>query len=143
MGEVRLRGGLPPSVCRLDHLVLTCDDVAATVAFYERVMGFTGVETSGRWALRFGQQKINLQQRGRELEPHAIKPTPGSGDLCFVTNAPLEQWLEHLLLEGVVIVDGPVARLGALGPIKSVYVRDPDGTLIEISQYDEADTSQK
>ena len=121
----------------MDHLVLTCEDVAATVSFYERVMGFAGVETTGRWALRFGQQTINLHQKGREIEPHALKPTPGSGDLCFLTEAPLEQWLEHLLLEGVVIVEGPVARPGAMGPMQSVYVRDPDGNLVEIARYDD------
>ncbi len=126
-----------PAIERLDHLVLTCDDVATTVAFYERVLGFVGLEASGRWTLRFGQQKINLHQREREAEPHAMKPTPGSGDLCFVTEAPLEQWLEHLLVEGVVIVEGPIARPGALGPMQSVYLRDPDGNLIEIARYDE------
>ena len=125
-----------PEIVRLDHLVLTCEDVAATVAFYERVMGFAGIETGGRWALRFGQQKINLHHKGREVEPHALKPTPGAGDLCLITEAPLEQWLEHLLLEGVVIVEGPVARSGALGPMQSVYVRDPDGNLVEIARYD-------
>ena len=136
MGETRSSA---PEI-RLDHLVLTCEDVAATVAFYDRVLGFAGVETGGRWVLRFGQQKINLHQKGREIEPHALRPTPGSGDLCFLTEAPLEQWLEHLLLEGVVIVEGPVARSGALGPMQSVYVRDPDGNLIEISRYDNPDT---
>ena len=133
MSETKLNG---PEIVRLDHLVLTCEDVAATVMFYERVMGFRGVETGGRWALRFGRQKINLHQKGREIEPHAMKPVPGSGDLCFVTEAPLEQWLEHLLLEGVVIAEGPVPRSGALGPMRSVYVRDPDGNLIEIARYD-------
>lgn len=121
---------------RLDHVVLTCEDVPATVAFYQRVMGFRAVETAGRWSMHVGQQMINLHQRGREAEPHAIRPTPGSGDLCFVTRAPLEQWLEHLLLEGVVIAEGPVARMGALGPMQSVYVRDPGGTLLEIARYD-------
>ena len=125
-----------PSILRQDHLVLTCDDVAATVEWYRRVLGFEATETTGRWALRFGEQKINLHQKGREIEPHALKPTPGSGDLCFVSEASAEQWLEHLLVEGVVIVEGPVARSGALGSMQSVYVRDPDGTLIEISRYD-------
>ena len=131
-----------PVILRLDHLVLTCEDVSATVAFYERVMGFAGVETGRRWALRFGQQMINLHQKDREAEPHAMTATPGSGDLCFVTAASLEQWLEHLLIEGVVIVEGPVARLGALGPMQSVYLRDPDGNLVEISRYDQADAVQ-
>ena len=124
-----------PLILRLDHLVLTCEDVAATAAWYRRVMGFEVMEVAGRWAVRFGQQKINLHQKGREIEPHALKPTPGSGDLCFVSDATLEEWLEHLLVEGVVIVEGPVPRSGALGPMRSVYIRDPDGTLLEISQY--------
>ena len=126
-----------PTVLRLDHLVLTCDDVATTVAFYQRIMRFEGVETDGRWSLRFGQQKINLHQKGREIEPHALRATTGSGDLCFVTQAPLDQWLEHLLIEGVVIVEGPIAQAGALGPMQSVYLRDPDGNLVEISRYDD------
>ena len=137
MDKVSAGGAAAPAIVRLDHLVLTCEDAAATVSFYERVMGFTGVETGGRWALRFGQQTIHLHQRGREMEPHAMEPTPGSGDLCFLTEAPLEQWLEHLLLEGVVIAEGPVARAGAMGPMQSVYVRDPDGNLIEIARYAE------
>ncbi len=130
-----------PTILRLDHLVLTCDDVATTVGFYTRVMSFDAAEASGRWSLHFGKQKINLHQKGREIEPHALKPTPGSADLCFITEAPLEQWLEHLLLEGVVIAEGPVARTGALGPMHSVYLRDPDGNLIEISRYDWTDAS--
>ena len=129
--------GSAPPIERLDHLVLTCADLAATAAWYERVMGFQAVEKTGRWALRFGEQKINLHQRGREIEPHALKPAPGSGDLCFVTVATLEEWLEHLLVQGVVIVEGPVAREGALGPMQSVYVRDPDGSLVEIARYDD------
>ena len=126
-----------PEVIRLDHLVLTCDDVTATVDWYKRVLGFEARETSGRWALRFGQQTINLHQKGREIEPHALRPTSGSGDLCFITEAPIDQWLEHLLIEGVVIVDGPLARSGSLGPMQSVYLRDPDGNLVEISRYDQ------
>ncbi len=128
-----------PTILRLDHLVLTCEDVAATVDWYTRVLGCASEETSGRWALRFSQQKLNLHQKGREIEPHALKPTPGSGDLCFITRTPLDQWLEHLLIEGVVIVEGPVARSGALGPMQSIYVRDPDGNLVEVSRYDQPD----
>ena len=104
-------------------------------------MGFDAADASGRWSLRFGQQKINLHQKGQEIEPHAPRLTPGSGDLCFITEAPLEQWIEHLLLEGVVIAEGPAARAGALGPMQSVYVRDPDGNLIEVSRYDQTGAS--
>ena len=124
-----------PAIARLDHLVLTCEDVPGTATFYQRVLGFTPVEKSGRWVLQFGEQKIALHQKGREAEPHALRPTAGSGDLCFLTEAPLEQWLEHLLIEGVVIVEGPVRRSGALGPLQSVYLRDPDGNLIEVARY--------
>ncbi len=138
MNEITRSG---PTLLRLDHLVLTCDDVAATIAFYKRVLGFATIQEGHRWALRLREQTIHLHQKGRELEPHAMEATPGSGDLCFVTEAPLEQWLEHLLLEGVVIVEGPVARSGALGPMQSVYFRDPDGTLLEIARYDHTDAS--
>ena len=138
MSEMRVSG---PAVAQIDHVVLICEDVAATASFYERVMGFSGVKLGERWTLRFGHQQIHLHQRSREIEPHALKPMPGAGDLCFRTDAPLEQWLEHLLLEGVVIVEGPVSRSGALGAMQSVYVRDPDGSLIEIARYDETDTN--
>ena len=140
MSGVSSKEFLLPSILRIDHLVLTCEDVTATVEWYRRVLGFEAKEAEGRWSLHFGQQKINLHQKGRELEPHALKPTPGSGDLCFLTDASSEEWLEHLLVEGVVIVEGPIARVGALGPMESVYVRDPDGTLVEISRYDAAVT---
>ena len=130
-----------PMITRLDHLVLTCDDIATTVAFYQRVMGFEGVQTDDRWALRFGHQEINLHQKGREIEPHALRATAGSADLCFITQAPLQQWMEHLLVEGVVIVEGPVTRSGALGSIQSVYLRDPDGNLLEVSRYDDGVSS--
>ena len=123
---------------RMDHLVLTCADVELTVEFYRRVLGFEACEAKGRWALRFGQQKINLRQKGREIEPHAMTPTEGSGDLCFVSEDSTDEWMEHLLKQGVVIVEGPVAREGALGPTQSVYFRDPDGNLVEVSHYDAA-----
>jgi len=122
---------------RLDHLVLTVRDLDATIAFYTRVLGMQAVSfgLQGRKALSFGNQKINLHQAGKEFEPKALKPTPGSADLCFVTTVPLAEVQAHLAAQGVAVEEGPVARTGAVGPITSVYVRDPDGNLIEISNY--------
>jgi len=118
----------------LDHLVLTVADVEATCVFYRRVLGIEVVTfAGGRKALAFGRQKINLHERGRELEPKAEHPTPGSGDLCFLTSVPLEDVVAHLASERVAIIEGPVRRTGATGPILSVYFRDPDGNLIEVS----------
>jgi catechol 2,3-dioxygenase-like lactoylglutathione lyase family enzyme len=121
---------------RLDHLVLTVADVERTVGFYTRVLGMTA-ETfgGGRRALHFGQQKINLHQAGREFEPKASRATPGSADLCFVTTTPVEEVAAHLAAQGVAVEEGPVERTGALGPMRSVYLRDPDGNLLEISAY--------
>ena len=119
---------------RLDHLVLTVRDVPATCAFYARVLGMT--ETTfgaGRKALAFGNQKINLHLYQHEFEPKAACPVPGSADLCFITSTPLAQVVEHLLACDVAILEGPVARTGALGPITSVYFRDLDGNLIEVA----------
>jgi catechol 2,3-dioxygenase-like lactoylglutathione lyase family enzyme len=90
---------------------------------------------AGRKALCFGQQKINLHQAGMEFEPKAVRPTPGSGDLCFITSTPVAAVIEHLKKAGVAIEEGPVPRTGATGPIQSVYFRDPDGNLIEVSNY--------
>ncbi|WP_369959348.1 VOC family protein [Pseudomonas benzenivorans] len=121
---------------RLDHLVLTVADVDATVAFYERVLGMRHeLFGSGRSALVFGTQKLNLHQAGREFEPKAARPTPGAIDLCLISDWPLERILSHLAEQGVEIEEGPVLRTGALGPIESVYFRDPDGNLIEIGRY--------
>ena len=118
----------------LDHLVLTVADVEATCSFYRRVLGMEVVTfAQGRKALGFGRQKINLHLRGHEFEPKAERPTPGSGDLCFLTSTPLGEVVAHLTAEGVAIVDGPVRRTGATGPILSVYLRDPDGNLIEVA----------
>jgi catechol 2,3-dioxygenase-like lactoylglutathione lyase family enzyme len=118
----------------LDHLVLTVADVAATCAFYQRVLGMEVVTFGvGRKALAFGTQKINLHQSGREFEPKAQRPTPGSADLCFLTSVPLAQVQAHLAACGVVVSEGPVQRTGAQGPILSVYFRDPDLNLIEVS----------
>jgi catechol 2,3-dioxygenase-like lactoylglutathione lyase family enzyme len=118
----------------LDHLVLTVADVDATCAFYARVLGMETVAfAGGRKALAFGQQKINLHPHGRESEPKAQRPTPGSGDLCLLTATPLDEVVAHLAAERVTIIEGPVRRTGATGPILSVYFRDPDGNLIEVS----------
>ena len=123
-------------VNRIDHIVLTVHDIEMTCEFYSRVFG-TQVITFGnsRKALLFGEQKINLHEVGNEFEPKALNPTPGSGDICFITHIPLEHVIEHIRLCGVEIVDGPVGRTGAMGPIESIYLRDPDGNLIEISNY--------
>jgi catechol 2,3-dioxygenase-like lactoylglutathione lyase family enzyme len=119
---------------QLDHLVLTVRDVEASCAFYESVLGMRIVTFGeGRKALRFGSQKINLHQAGREFEPKALCPTPGSADLCFLTDLPLEQVIAHVESCGVAVIEGPVLRTGALGPIRSIYFRDPDGNLIEVA----------
>ncbi|MGC8101853.1 VOC family protein [Metapseudomonas otitidis] len=121
---------------RIDHLVLTVADIPRTVDFYQRVLGMRHeVFGEGRSALAFGQQKLNLHQAGREFEPKAAHPLPGAIDLCLVTTWPLGRLLAHLVAEGVAVEEGPVRRTGALGPIESVYVRDPDGNLIEIGRY--------
>ena len=121
---------------RLDHLVLTVQDIVATCDFYSQVLGMQ-VITFGeqRKALRFGQQKINLHQLGREFESKAEHPAGGSADLCFIVSTALSDVIEHLKRCEVPIIDGPVQRTGALGAIESVYFRDPDGNLIEMSVY--------
>lgn len=122
---------------RFDHLVLTVADVERSGAFYSRVLDMEVVTFGGgRKALRFGQQKINLHEAGREFEPKARRPTAGSADLCFVAGVPLDEVVEHLGTCGVAIEEGPVMRTGAVGPIRSVYIRDPDGNLVEIASYE-------
>jgi catechol 2,3-dioxygenase-like lactoylglutathione lyase family enzyme len=121
---------------RLDHLVLTVADIARTCEFYTRVLGMEVVRFGeGRTALRFGQQKINLHAAGEIPGLVAEKPTPGSGDLCFITSLPLAAVTAHLQDCDVPIVAGPGPRAGAVGTIQSVYIRDPDHNLIEISNY--------
>ncbi|WP_281016741.1 MULTISPECIES: VOC family protein [unclassified Minwuia] len=124
----------------LDHLVLTVASIPATVRFYTEALGMQ-VETfgQGRTALRFGNQKINLHEAGREFEPKADRPTPGSGDLCFLTTVPLADVLAHLEALGVPVLEGPVQRTGASAPILSLYLRDPDGNLIEVSNILDSD----
>jgi catechol 2,3-dioxygenase-like lactoylglutathione lyase family enzyme len=126
----------PMRVNSLDHLVLTVADLEITTDFYSRVLGMEVVTFGeGRTAIAFGDQKINLHQRGKEFEPKAISPTPGSGDLCFISDVPLSQVQTHLAAHGVDIEVGPVGRIGARGPMTSIYIRDPDGNLIEIANY--------
>ncbi|MDP9878451.1 catechol 2,3-dioxygenase-like lactoylglutathione lyase family enzyme [Variovorax boronicumulans] len=119
----------------LDHLVLTTANEEACVRFYVETMGMT-LETfgAGRRAFRFGNQKINLHVKGHEFEPKAELPTPGSLDLCFIASVPLEEVVARLQAQGVPILEGPVMRTGATSRIRSVYVRDPDLNLIEISE---------
>ncbi|QSI30306.1 VOC family protein [Variovorax sp. RKNM96] len=119
----------------LDHLVLTTANEETCVRFYVDALGMT-LETfgAGRKAFRFGNQKINLHVKGHEFEPKADVPTPGSLDLCFIAAVPLEAVIERLGEKGVPIIEGPVIRTGATSRIRSVYVRDPDLNLIEISE---------
>ncbi len=124
---------------RLDHLVLTVRDVAATCDFYARVLGMEVVTFGeGRKALAFGRQKINLHQQGKEIEPKAAVALPGTADLCLIATETPQAVLAHLRACGVPVLDGPVPRTGATGRITSVYFRDPDENLIEVSSYDEA-----
>lgn len=121
---------------RLDHIVLTVKDIEATCAFYSKVLG-TKVVTfaDNRTALTFGKQKINLHRAGHEFEPRALRPTPGSADICLIAETSLADVIQHLRACGVKIIEGPVIKTGAVGPIESVYIRDPDLNLIEISNY--------
>ncbi|RVT82164.1 VOC family protein [Rhodobacteraceae bacterium CCMM004] len=127
-----------PHVAALDHLVLTVADPEATAAWYGRILGtrhetFRPADGSLRHALRFGRQKINLHRAGAEWDPKAACATPGSGDLCFLSDDLLEAWQAHQAAAGVTVEAGPVARTGAEGPIRSLYLRDPDGNLLEIA----------
>jgi catechol 2,3-dioxygenase-like lactoylglutathione lyase family enzyme len=123
------------NIDRLDHLVLTVRDIEATRAFYRKVLGMKEITFSGRKALAFGNQKINLHEYGNEFEPKALRPTLGSADLCFITTTPLSEVIEHVHSHGIEILEGPIGRAGAMGPITSIYFRDPDGNLIEVSNY--------
>jgi catechol 2,3-dioxygenase-like lactoylglutathione lyase family enzyme len=121
---------------RYDHVVLTVINIEASIDFYTRVMGMEAVTFDGnRRALHFGQQKINLHEVGKEDPLRALRPTSGSGDLCFITRTPLSVVLEHLKNCEVEVEVGPVERIGALGPMMSVYFRDPDNNLIEVANY--------
>ena len=123
-------------ISRLDHLVLTVADIETTCQFYQSALNFE-VITFGenRKALRFGTQKINLHQVGKEFEPKALHPTAGSADLCFIAETPIDEVMAHLHVQNISIVEGPLERTGATGKILSIYLRDPDQNLIEISNY--------
>lgn len=127
---------------KLDHLVLTVADMEATCEFYQEILGCEIVTFgAGRKALKFGEQKFNLHQAGKEFEPKAMSPRPGSADLCLITDDPIEHVVAKLGVVGVEIEEGPVARTGATGNIVSVYIRDPDGNLLELSNYDNPQNS--
>ena len=122
----------------IDHFVLTVEDVEATCAFYSDHLGAEVVTFGkGRTALQFGDQKVNLHPAGNEYEPKAARPVPGAGDFCVTTDTPIETVERDLREAGVGIIEGPVERAGALGPMTSVYVRDPDDNLVEIAVYSE------
>lgn len=123
-------------ISHLDHLVLTVKDIEITVDFYQRVLGMKPIQFGEeRWALSFGNQKINLHQQGKEFEPKARHVQAGSADLCFITNTHIDKVCEHINAQGVTIEEGPVERTGAVDKITSIYLRDPDGNLIEVSNY--------
>ena len=124
------------TIDHLDHLVLTVANIGITCDFYARVLGMKKVTFGGgRIALAFGRQKINLHPAGNEYDPKAVTPMPGSGDLCFIAAEPMDDVIAHLNAQEVEIIEGPGERTGAIGPINSVYFRDPDGNLIEVSNY--------
>ena len=121
-------------ISKIDHLVLTVKDLKKTTSFYVSVMGMKkDVLANGRVTLKYGSQKINLHELGKEFEPKAKKPTPGSADLCFITQTPLNEAMAHVKRCGIEIIEGPVERTGANGPIRSFYFRDPDLNLIEVA----------
>ena len=120
----------------LDHLVLTVKNIETSCFFYTRVLGMQEVTfQGGRKAVAFGNQKINFHEFGQEFNPKANRPSPGSADLCFITSASMAQIINHLDTCGVTVIEGPVERTGAMGPMTSVYIRDPDQNLIEIAAY--------
>lgn len=123
------------NITYLDHLVLTVKDIDVSVAFYQKLGMKKQLFLGGRVALQFGQQKINLHQLGKEVEPKAKQVQAGSADLCFIVSEPLEQVLDYLKEQHLSIEEGIVERTGAVGKIRSIYLRDPDGNLIELSNY--------
>ncbi|XP_030622580.1 glyoxalase domain-containing protein 5 [Chanos chanos] len=135
---VRFKSSCPVQISHLDHLVLTVRNMTKTIDFYSSVLGMEVVTfKGGRKALSFGEQKFNLHEVGKEFEPKARTPTPGSADLCLITKTPLTTVAAHLQACGVTVEEGPVMRTGAVGPITSLYFRDPDNNLIEVSNYNE------
>jgi catechol 2,3-dioxygenase-like lactoylglutathione lyase family enzyme len=121
-------------IASLDHLVLTVANPEATATFYERLGMRRETFGEGRIALHFGAQKLNLHRAGAEIEPHADRPTPGSADICLLIDGGLGEVERELLAAGIQIELGPVDRIGATHPIRSLYIRDPDGNLIELSK---------
>lgn len=120
----------------IDHFVLTVRSIETTCEFYSHVLGMQVVTFGGgRKALQFGRQKINLHETGKEFEPKALKPAPGSADFCLLTEIPLEEVIAHLRFCNIQIIEGPMNKTGARGALLSVYIRDPDGNLVEISNY--------
>jgi catechol 2,3-dioxygenase-like lactoylglutathione lyase family enzyme len=118
----------------IDHFVLVVKDAARTCDFYSRALGMTPKQMpNGRWALHFGEQKINLQQVGLDVDPLARRPTPGAADFCLLTDIPIAEVVAHLNTCGIEIFDGPARRTGAMGPILSVYFYDPDDNMVEVS----------
>ncbi|MGH1485593.1 MAG: VOC family protein [Cellvibrionaceae bacterium] len=121
----------------IDHIVLTVKNIDTSVSFYTSIMGMEKIVFGdNRVALLFGNQKINLHQLGNEFEPKAHNVKVGSADLCFIINQPINKAIEHLHLCNIPIIEGPVSRTGAVGKVVSVYFRDPDGNLIEVSSYE-------
>lgn len=122
---------------RLDHIVLTVKDINRTVAFYTQVLGMEHITFgNNRSALAFGSQKINLHEKGNEFEPKAKSPTCGSADICFIAKTNIELVKSEIEAKGITILEGIVQRTGAIGKIRSIYLRDPDGNLLEISNYE-------
>lgn len=120
---------------RIDHVVLTVASIEASEDFYSEVLGMEIVKDKDHHALAFGVQLVKLQHRGHEAQEHAAHPTPGSADLCFITESELEDVVEYVTAMRIRIEAGPVEREGALGRMRSIYIRDPDRNLIEIAKY--------
>jgi len=127
--------GMAITMDSLDHLVLTVTNIDITVDFYTEVLGMELFTVDGRKSLSFGEQMIKLQQRGHEVNPKSAHPTPGAGDFCFITSTPIEEVIRQLNEQKVRIEEGPIERNGAMGKMRSIYIRDPDKNLVEISNY--------
>jgi catechol 2,3-dioxygenase-like lactoylglutathione lyase family enzyme len=142
MGSIPI-GSMPPResrevvsvrVATLDHLVLTVASIDASITFYEHLGMRSETFGDGRRALRFGRQRLHLHEAGAEIEPYALRPVPGSADLCFLVEDSLDDVVRELAEAGIAIELGPVERLGAVGAMESLYLRDPDGNLVELAR---------
>lgn len=123
-------------ITSIDHIVLTVKDINKSLYFYETILGLKKeIFNQNRIALTFGNQKLNLHEYKHEIKPHSLIPTPGSIDLCFLTESTINESIKHIQSKGINILEGPVQRTGANGPITSFYINDPDGNLVEIGQY--------